>query len=98
MPAKSTPNKSKSALKRVRQTEKLTLRTKSVKKHLKTLTKKIETEIAAKNTENAQNVLKQAISEIAKAASKGMLHRNTASRKISRLTKRVNSLLPSEAA
>ncbi len=98
MPAKSTPNKSKSALKRVRQSEKLTVKNKSVKKHLKTLTKKVETEIAAKNNENAQSALKQAISEIAKAAGKGMIHRNTASRKISRLTKRVNSLLPSEAA
>ena len=98
MPAKSAPNKSKSALKRVRQTEKITLRNKSTKSVIKTLTKKIEAEVANKNQEGAEAALKDAISAIDKAAKKGVIHRNTGSRRVSRLTKLVKSLSPSEAA
>ena len=98
MPAKSAPNKSKSALKRVRQTEKITLRNKSTKSVIKTLTKKIESEVANRNQEGAAAALKDAVSAIDKAAKKGIIHRNTGSRRVSRLTKLVKSLSPSEAA
>ena len=54
--------------------------------------KKVETAIAANDKELAKANLSLAISEIEKACSKGVIHRNTASRKVSRLTKKVNSL------
>lgn len=98
MPAKSTPNKSKSALKRVRQTEKRTLINKSTKSVIKTLTKKVESEVANKSQEGAEAALIDAVSAIDKAAKKGVIHRNTGSRRVSRLTKLVKSLSPSEAA
>jgi small subunit ribosomal protein S20 len=98
LPAKSAPNKSKSALKRVRQNVPRTLKNKSVKNMLKTLTKKVENAVAEKNTDTAGTSLKEAISAIAKAAGKGIIHRNTASRRVSRLTRLVNSISPSEAA
>jgi len=98
VPAKSAPKKSKQAVKRVRQTETKTLRNRSTKSMIKTLTKKVESEVAGKSKENAEKTLKEVVSALDKAGKKGVLHRNTASRKISRLTKLVNSLLPSEAA
>ncbi len=98
MPEKSTPNKSKSAMKRARQSVGRTLKNKSVKNMLKTMFKKVEKAVADKNSENASKTLKEAISAVDKAARKGIIHNNTASRRVSRLTRLVNSLLPSEAA
>jgi small subunit ribosomal protein S20 len=46
-----------------------------------------------KDTSAAQEALKSTVSTIAKTASKGVIHKKTASRKISRLTKRVNTAL-----
>lgn len=97
MPA-SVVKKNKSALKRNRQTETRTLRNRSVKSELKTLIKNVEAEVSGKNIEGAKTALKKAVTAIDKAAKKGVLHKNTASRKVSRLTKLVNSALPSEAA
>ncbi len=65
---------------------------------LKTLTRKVEAAVAEKNADKAGTALKEAVSAITKAGKKGILHRNTASRKVSRLTRLVNSMLPSEAA
>jgi small subunit ribosomal protein S20 len=98
LPAKPAPKKSKSAIKRTRQAEKKTLRNRAFKKMLKTLSKKVETEVTNKNGDGAKAALKKAVIVIDKAASKGVIHKNTASRKVSRLTRLVNSLLPSEAA
>ncbi len=98
MPEKSAPNKSKSAMKRVRQDKVKALKNKSAKNAIKTLTKKVEAEVASKNSDSAKTTLKKVVSAIDKAARKGVIHRNTASRKISNITKRVNSMLPSEAA
>ena len=97
MPAKAAPNKSKSAMKRVRQTEKRTLTNKSTKSTIKTLTKKGESEVVSKSLKGAEAALKEAISAIDKAAKKGIIHRNTGSRRVSRLTKLVKSLSPSAA-
>lgn len=82
----------KSAKKRVRVIEKKTLRNKMVKSQVKTAVKKVQTEIKAGNAEAAKANLQLAISTIDKARSKGVLHKNTASRKISRLTKAVNKI------
>ena len=98
MPERATPNKSKSAMKRVKQDKVRSLKNKSIKNELKTLTKKLEAEVTNKNTDGAKTALKKVISAIDKAGKKGIIHRSTAARKVSRLTKLVNSILPSEAA
>lgn len=91
--------RSKSVLKRIRQNEKRRLRNQAWRTRIKTSVKKVEEAIAQNNKDTIQSVLKEAIKIISKAASKGIIHKNTASRKISRLMKKVNSLLvPSESA
>jgi small subunit ribosomal protein S20 len=92
LPAKAVPKKSKSVLKRARQTKKITLRNRSLKKTLKTLSKKVETAIANKNMEGAKTALNKLIPAIDSAATKRIIHKNTASRRVSRFTKLVNSL------
>jgi small subunit ribosomal protein S20 len=92
VPAKARPKKNLSALKRARQTVKRNLRNTSVKSTLKTVIKKVETAVSSGNKEDAIKALLEAVRELNTAASKGIIHRNTASRKISRLTKKVNTL------
>lgn len=82
----------KSALKRAKQNEVRNLRNKAVKSQIKTITKKT-LEAAESKDESASSYLTQATSIISKAAQKGTIHKNTASRKISRLTKLVNKLI-----
>lgn len=94
MSPKAAPRKNKSALKRVRQAKKRTLRNRSIKGKIKTLSKNVELEVANKNFEEAKKALNIAISAIDKAAAKGIIHKNTASRRDSRLTRLVNSLSP----
>lgn len=98
MPAKAAPKKSKSVIKRARQTQKRTLKNRSVKSILRTLSKKVNLEVVNKNADGAKNALNKAITAIDKAAVKGIIHKNTASRKISQLTRLVNSLLLPGAA
>lgn len=98
MPAKAAPKKSKSVIKRDRQTQKRTLKNRSVKSILRTLSKKVNLEVVNKNADGAKNALNKAISAIDKAAVKGIIHKNTASRKISQLTRLVNSFLLPGAA
>jgi small subunit ribosomal protein S20 len=98
LPTQPSRKKNKSAIKRARQAEKRTLRNRAVKSKLKTLFRNVETEVSNKNLEGAKAALNTAIKNIDKAVSKGIIHRNTASRKVSRLTKLVNSLLQSGAA
>jgi len=92
LPAKVAPKKNRSALKRVRQARKRALRNKSVKKMIKTFTKKVETAVRDKNAEVAREQLKKAVSIIDKAARRGIIHKNTAARKVSRLSRLVNLL------
>lgn len=98
MAGKATPKKNLSALKRVRQAEKNRLRNRSIKTEIKTVTKKVETAVAGKDREELEKALVEATKVISKAASKGVIHRNTASRKISRLSKLANTVLKAEAA
>ncbi len=98
MPAKAPPNKSKSAKKRVRQSKEITPRNRAVKNVLKTLSKKVAQEVESKNSDGAKTALNKFIRAADKASVKGVVHRNTSSRKISQLTRRVNSLSPSGAA
>lgn len=98
MPAKAAPKKNKSVIKRDRQTKKRTLKNRSVKSILRTLSKKVNLEVVNKNADGAKNALNKAIAAIDKAAVKGIIHKNTASRKISQLTRLVNSFLLPGAA
>ncbi len=82
----------KSAKKRIRVIETKTMRNKMIKSKVKTMIKKVEAAIAEGNKEAAQNNLKVAISEIEKAATKGVYHKNNAARKVSRLTLAVNKM------
>ena len=82
----------KSAKKRIRVIETKTMRNKMIKSKVKTMIKKVEAAIAEGNKEAAQNNLKVAISEIDKAATKGVYHKNNAARKVSRLTLAVNKM------
>lgn len=83
--------RSKSVLKRIRQNEKRRLRNQAWISRIKTCIKKVEQAIAKNDKDLIQTVLKEAIKIINKAASKGVIHKNTASRKISRLMKKVNT-------
>ena len=82
----------KSAKKRIKVTETKTLRNKAIKSGVKTAIKKVDAAVAAGDKELAQANLLNAISEIDKATTKGVYHKNTASRKVSRLTKAVNKI------
>jgi len=82
----------KSALKRARQNESRRLRNRSTKTKVKNIVKDVR--IAAGNSENRESYMKNldaAKSVIDKAAKNGVIHKRTASRKISRLSKLVNS-------
>lgn len=80
----------KSAMKRAKQSEARRLRNRARKTRMKTAIRGLEEAISGGSREAMQEQLQQAISIIAKTASKGVIHQNTASRKISRLTRRVN--------
>lgn len=81
-------------MKRARQAVKRTLRNTSLQSSLKTVIKKVETAVSSGNREEAGKALLAASRALSKAASKGVIHRNTASRNISRLTRKVNDLAP----
>ncbi len=82
----------KSAKKRVLVNRKKAERNKSIKSGVKASIRKVEAAVAAKDKEAAVAALQNAISTIDKAATKGVYHKNTAARKVSRLSKAVNTL------
>ena len=84
--------RTKSAEKRTRQSRKRNIRNTIVKSQIKTGVRKLLTAVGTKNIEQAKSAFKEVLPIIDKAASKGVLHKNTASRKISRLTRKVNAL------
>ncbi len=88
----------KSAIKRAKQSEARRLRNRSRKTHMKNAIKGVMEAMASGSQENAVAELKKAISVIDRTAGKGTIHPNTASRKISRLTLRVNAFLASKSA
>lgn len=83
-----------SAQKRARQSEKRRLRNVARKSLLKTSAKKVLLAVEEKNVEEARKALARAIPIIQKVASKKVIHKKTAARKISRLAKKVNTLTP----
>lgn len=82
----------KSAKKRIKVIETKTLRNKMIKSALKTAIKKFETSVASNNAEEAKVTYTSAIKALDMAASKGVVHKNLASRKKSKLTVKFNAL------
>ena len=82
----------KSAKKRILVSQTRAARNKSIRSAVKTAIKKVEAAVVAKDKEAANAALLAAISTIDKAESKGVYHKNNAARKVSRLTKAVNSI------
>jgi small subunit ribosomal protein S20 len=82
----------KSARKAVRKIARRTAVNKSRRSEMRTSVRKVEEALEAKNAEAAAEAMRGAEPLIARAAQKGVIHKNTASRKISRLAKRVKAL------
>lgn len=82
----------KSAKKRILTSNKRAAANKSVKSQVKTAVKKVRVAIESGDKAAAASALTAAESTIDKAASKGVLHKNTASRKVSRLAKAVDKI------
>lgn len=82
----------KSAEKRNRQSQVRRLRNRVNRSKMKTVIRSLNEAIESGSGEEAQKALKVAVPVIAKTASKGTIHKKNASRKISRLTKKVNAL------
>lgn len=82
----------KSAKKRILVNGTKAARNKAIKSKVKTAVKKVEAAVAAKDAETAKTALRAAIVEISKAGTKGVYHKKTVSRKISRLSKAVSSI------
>jgi small subunit ribosomal protein S20 len=82
----------KSAKKAVRQTERRTDANKARRTRMRSSVRKVEEAIASGDKQAAQAALKEAEPIIARTGQKGMVHRKTASRKVSRLAKRVGAM------
>lgn len=87
----------KSAQKRIRQTIKRTEKNRYYKTRIKTITKNVENAVEEGNLEVALNAWKVANKKLQSFVNKGILKKNTAARKISRLHKLVKSLETKEA-
>lgn len=86
------PQIHKSTIKAARQAEKRRLRNRAVLTATKGAVKKVLAAVEEKNVEAAKASLREATSTLRKAVTKGVLKRNTVSRRVSRLAHRVNSL------
>lgn len=84
----------KSAEKRLRQTEKRTAVNTARTSRVRTFIKKVETAIASGDPSAAQAALRLAQPELHRATTKGVMHRNTVARKLSRLASRIKALQP----
>ena len=82
----------KSAKKRILVNETKAARNKAIRSKVKTAIKKVEATVAAGDKVAAQTALQAAITEIDKACTKGVYHKNNAARKVSRVSKAVNSI------
>jgi small subunit ribosomal protein S20 len=75
----------------IKKSAKKALRNQSAKSELKTETKKFLDLISSKKMDEAKKQLNHLISQLDRAQSKGIIHKNTASRKISRLMKKIKT-------
>jgi small subunit ribosomal protein S20 len=82
----------KSAEKRLRQTEKRTVINRARLSRVRTFVKKVESAIETGDRAAAQSAFQLAQPELHRATTKGVLHKNTVARKLSRLATRINGL------
>ncbi len=82
----------KSALKRNRQTVRRTERNMARRNRIRTYVRKLEDALASGDASSAEEAFKAAMPELQRGVTKGVLHKRTASRKLSRLAKRVKAL------
>lgn len=82
----------KSAEKRLRQTEKRAVVNRNRLSRVRTFVKKVETAIETGDKTAAQSAFQEAQPELHRATTKGVMHRNTVARKLSRLATRINAL------
>jgi small subunit ribosomal protein S20 len=82
----------KSAEKRLRQTEKRTVINRARFSGVRTFVKNVESAISSGDKEAAQSAFRVAQPELHRATTKGVLHKNTVARKLSRLAARINAL------
>ena len=82
----------KSAEKRLRQTEKRTATNRARMSRVRTFVKKVESAIETGDKAAAQSAFQVAQPELHRATSKGVMHKNTVARKLSRLAARINTL------
>ena len=82
----------KSAKKRIRQTERRTAVRKTRVSRIRTYVKKVEEAITAGNQDEAKQALQAAQPHMQAGASKGVMHKNTVARKISRLAQRIKKM------
>ncbi|MCQ6273617.1 30S ribosomal protein S20 [Bacillus sp. V3B] len=82
----------KSAIKRVKTNEKKNAQNTMIKSDMRTSVKKVEAAIATNEANTAANTFTVATRKLDKAAAKGLIHKNAAARKKSRLAKKINSL------
>ncbi|MHB1296486.1 MAG: 30S ribosomal protein S20 [Anaerolineae bacterium] len=87
----------KSAQKRVRQNEKRRVRNRVIRTRTRTFVKKAKLLVAAGQVDEAQGAVQVAVSQLDKAAQKGIIHRKAAARRKSRLMKHLNALQSTEA-
>lgn len=80
------------ARKRIRQIDRRTAVNKTRRSRIRTFIRKVEEAIASGDQEKAAAALREAQPEIMRGVTKGVLHRNTAARKVSRLSQRVKAL------
>lgn len=78
--------------KRARQTERRTAVNKARRSRIRTYLRKVEEAIATGNAEAAVAALREAQPELARGVTKGVLHKNTVARKMSRLSSRIKAL------
>ena len=83
----------KSAIKRTKVIEKKTLRNNMIKSAYKTAVKKFEQAIEAGNIEEAKTLFSEATKKIDQACTKGVIVKNTAARKKSSLSKKLNAAM-----
>jgi small subunit ribosomal protein S20 len=81
-----------SARKRIRQTERRTERNKARKSQMRTAVKKVEVAIAGGDKAAATEALRAAQPEMQRAATRGVTHKNTVARKLSRLSARIKAI------
>lgn len=82
----------KSAIKRVKTSEKRRAQNTSVKSALRTAIKTFEATVESKEVEGAKKAFLVATKKLDKAATKGLIHKNAASRQKSRLAKKLNEI------